>query len=191
MGSSFQQDKHLPRLTPQRADTTQVEAEVAHAVTDTAAVQVVRAEGEYGGKVALAALSVSNHGIYAGSSQGTALVAEGGAMAAELRGDVRVTHHLEVVQNLVVGGDVTVTGDVKLTGADYAEDFTLADPDDGEPGTVMVIDDQGAVRRCRDAYDRRVAGVVSGAGGYRPAVVLDSQPGVGGRTPLALMGKAF
>jgi hypothetical protein len=90
-----------------------------------------------------------------------------------------------------VEGDLSVTGDVRLTGADYAEDFTLGDPSDDEPGTVMVIDDQGEVRSCRTAYDPRVAGVVSGAGGYRPAVILDHQPGVTGRTPLALIGKAF
>lgn len=188
---SFNPSKDVPRVTPDLPDSAQVEIEVPHATTDTAAVQVYRAEGELGDKVALAALSVSNHGVYAASSQGTGLVAEGGTLAAEFRGDVQVTSGLQVAHHLAVGGDVVVTGDVRLTGADYAEDFTLADPDDGEPGTVMVIEDDGAVRSCRLAYDRRVAGVVSGAGHYKPAVILDSQPGVGGRTPLALMGKAF
>jgi len=191
MGKVFHEDKDVPRLTPKLPDAAHIEIDVAHATTDTAAVQVYRAEGESGDKGALAALSISNHGIYAASSQGTGLVAEGGTLAAEFRGDVRITSGLEVAQHLAVGGDVVVTGDVKLTGADYAEDFTLADPGDGEPGTVMVIDEQGSVQSCRSAYDRRVAGVVSGAGGYRPAVILDSQPGVSGRTPLALMGKAF
>lgn len=191
MSTDFNPTKHVPRATPELPDSTQAEIELPHATSDTSAVQVYRAEGDLGDKVALAALSVSNHGMYALSSQGTGLVAEGGALAAEFRGDVKVTSGLQVAHHLVVGGDVVVTGDVRLTGADYAEDFTLADPDDDEPGTVMVIEDDGAVRSCCLAYDRRVAGVVSGAGNYKPAVILDSQPGVSGRTPLALIGKAF
>ena len=41
------------------------------------------------------------------------------------------------------------------------------------------------------AYDKRVAGVVSGAGGYRPGLILDRQPGQQGRAPLALLGKVY
>jgi hypothetical protein len=191
MGAGFIQGKGVPRLTPERPDATGIEVDAPHATTDMAAVQVYRAEGDYGDKVALAASSVTNHGMYAHSTQGTGLVAEGPALAAEFRGGVQVRDGVAVGGDLHVAGDVVVTGDLRLTGADYAEDFALADPDDGEPGTVMVLEDDLTVRRCSRAYDQRVAGVVSGAGTYRPAIILDSRPGVDARAPLAIMGKAF
>jgi hypothetical protein len=49
----------------------------------------------------------------------------------------------------------------------------------------------GALCECGSACDKRVAGVVSGAGDYKPGIVLDSQPGPGPRQPIALMGKVF
>jgi hypothetical protein len=197
MGPEFNPNAEILRATPRLPDTARADVEIEHAVTDMAAVQVYRAEGEFGDKVALAASSVSNHGMYAHSAHGTGLVAEGPALAAEFRGAVQVREGIDVGGDLVVAGrvvvsgDVLVTGDLRLLGADYAEDFALADPDDGEPGTVMVLEDDQSVRSCSRAYDPRVAGVVSGAGSFRPAIILDSRPGAGARAPLALMGKAF
>ena len=41
-------------------------------------------------------------------------------------------------------------------------------------------------------YDKRVAGVISGAGDYKPGIVLDKrQPSSGNRQPVALLGKVF
>jgi hypothetical protein len=40
-------------------------------------------------------------------------------------------------------------------------------------------------------YDKRVAGVVSGAGGYKPAIVLDNHSARGNRSPIALLGKVY
>ena len=88
-------------------------------------------------------------------------------------------------------GNVVVTGDVQLTGADYAEDFDIADPQGVEPGTVMVLDDSGGVRISQQAYDRRVAGIVSGAGTFKPAVILDRHSTGSDRRALALMGKVY
>lgn len=88
-------------------------------------------------------------------------------------------------------GNVVVTGDVQLTGADLAEHFEVVDPIAAEPGTVMVLDGVDQVRVSDLAYDRKVVGIVSGASGYRPGVVLDHQAHVPGRQPLALVGKAF
>jgi hypothetical protein len=46
---------------------------------------------------------------------------------------------------------------------------------------------------CRSSqpYDRRVAGVVSGAGNYRPGIVMDRNTSDRVRQPIALMGKVF
>jgi hypothetical protein len=88
-----------------------------------------------------------------------------------------------------VSGNLSVGTDVILTGADCAEDFDLAEA--AEPGTVMVLSDEGTVRPSAEAYDKRVVGVVSGAGTYRPGIILDKKRGRGGRSPIALVGKSF
>ncbi|HLY90324.1 MAG TPA: hypothetical protein VKQ27_15185 [Acetobacteraceae bacterium] len=90
-----------------------------------------------------------------------------------------------------VNGNVQVTGDIFLQGADCAEHFDVIGAAAVEPGTVMVIDDSGALRESTAAYDRKVAGVVSGAGSYRAAVILDRQPGREDRPAVALFGKVY
>ena len=86
-------------------------------------------------------------------------------------------------------GNVLVTGDIFLPGADCAEHFEMRFPAAVEPGMVMVIDDAGALEPCQQAYDRRAAGVISGAGDLRPGIILDRQADQTGRRPLALIGK--
>jgi len=88
-------------------------------------------------------------------------------------------------------GDVTVAGDVILTGADCAEEFDIAEAVDIEPGTVMVLDQDGALHQSHHAYDKRVAGVVSGAGDYRPGLILDRRQSHDNRVPVALVGKVY
>jgi hypothetical protein len=103
---------------------------------------------------------------------------EGDVMVYDADGDLRI--HLD-----------GASGEVKLLGADCAEDFEVRDAATIEPGTVLVIDEAGGLRRSRTAYDRRVAGVVSGAGGLRPGIVLDKQQEGSDRRPVALVGKVF
>ena len=102
-------------------------------------------------------------------------------------GDVRVYN---------ADGDLSIhldgaSGEVRTPGADCAEHFQVRDAATIEPGTVLVIDDTGALRQSSVAYDRRVAGVVSGAGGLRPGIVLDRQAERPDRMPVALVGKVF
>ncbi len=88
-------------------------------------------------------------------------------------------------------GNVTVTGDVILTGADCAEEFDTAQAAESEPGTVMVLDQDGTLQHCQQAYDKRVAGVISGAGDYKPGLILDRQQAHDDRVPIALVGKVY
>jgi hypothetical protein len=85
---------------------------------------------------------------------------------------------------------ISVEGDVMLLNADCAEEFVVEDPAVVSPGAVMVIGEAGAAAPCRDPYDRRVLGVVSGAGGLRPGLILDGQGGVD-RRPITLVGKVY
>src|SRR5262249_16787911 len=88
-------------------------------------------------------------------------------------------------------GDVHVSGDIFLPGADCAELFDVDDPCI-EAGDVVVIDHDGILRRSDSAYDKRVAGVISGAGRLNPGILLDSQKAPGtNRRPVALVGKVY
>jgi hypothetical protein len=88
-------------------------------------------------------------------------------------------------------GNVLVNGDIFLPGADCAEQFDVANPEVIEPGSVLVIDENGTLRESGQAYDRKVAGVVSGAGEYKPGIVLDKRPSEADRRPVALVGKVY
>jgi hypothetical protein len=87
-------------------------------------------------------------------------------------------------------GDVEVTGDIRLVNADVAEEFACSG-EEAQPGTVMVLDDDGLVHPSHREYDKRVAGVVSGAGDFRPAVVLDKGQVPEKRATIALVGKVY
>jgi hypothetical protein len=55
----------------------------------------------------------------------------------------------------------------------------------------MVLDENGVLRPSNTSYDRKVAGVISGAGDFRPGLILDRQGSLAGRLPLALVGKVY
>jgi len=78
-------------------------------------------------------------------------------------------------------------GDLVLANADCAEEFEIVE--DVLPGTVMVIVDDGRLGPSAQPYDRRVAGIVSGAEGTRPGIVLGRIAGGPARSPIALAGR--
>jgi hypothetical protein len=97
----------------------------------------------------------------------------------------------EPKERLDVNGNIVTNGDILLTNADCAEDFDICDAEQIEPGTVMVLGEDGLLHQSFKAYDKCVAGVISGAGEYKPGIVLDKQHSKSGRKPVALLGKAF
>ena len=44
----------------------------------------------------------------------------------------------------------------RLSGADCAGEFDVADPEDIEPGSVMVLDEEGKLRKGSRPFDRTV-----------------------------------
>lgn len=128
--------------------------------------------------------SKSNEGVRGTSHNpnhaGIVGVNDGGGDAGFFAGNVGVT------------GALTVTQDIVLANADCAEEFDIiAGSESVEPGTVVVLDDSGGVRMSDLSYDPRVAGVVSGGGDYRPAVIMDRRATSSLRLPVALMGKVY
>jgi hypothetical protein len=96
------------------------------------------------------------------------------------------------------GGGTTLqlrgdTGDIILENADCAEEFDTVPGSDLGPGTVMVIEPGQRLRPCSSPYDRRVAGVVSGAGARRPGIVLGPRESAAdsARVPVALTGTVY
>jgi len=97
-------------------------------------------------------------------------------------------------------GNVSVTGRVtcaslKLTGgSDIAEPFNIKKPDVVEAGMVMVIDpdNPGKLKVADKAYDSCVAGVISGAGGIMPGMIMSQSGSVAnGEYPIALTGRVY
>jgi hypothetical protein len=91
------------------------------------------------------------------------------------------------VNTIHLDGDA---GDIKLLGADCAEDFAIVEAT--EAGNVMVIEESGLLAPCETAYDKKVAGVLSGAGNYQPGIRLgNSQVQAEKTKPLALIGRVY
>lgn len=101
----------------------------------------------------------------------------------------------EHIASLTAGffkGNVIVTGDISFPGADCAEDFTIREDVLAEPGTVMMLSESGELVPCAEAYDKRVAGVIAGAGSHRPGIIMDKQAASSlRRQPVALVGKVY
>ncbi|MCP4249292.1 MAG: hypothetical protein GY778_19800 [bacterium] len=98
-------------------------------------------------------------------------------------------------------GLVSVTGTVETQllritgGCDLSEQFDIQVPSGRvEPGTVVSIDTEhpGGLVISSRSYDRRVAGIVSGAGGVNPGMLM-SQAGsrADGDHPVALTGRVY
>lgn len=83
-------------------------------------------------------------------------------------------------------GVLTIRG-----GADLAEPFQMKE--EVEKGAVVVIDDKnpGRLRRSSHAYDRRVAGIVSGANGVAPGISLHQEGVIEGGQNVALTGRVY
>jgi hypothetical protein len=119
--------------------------------------------------------SKNEAGVRGVSTHGTGVVGIGGTFAAEFVGHVRVQ------------GNIGISGDVILSGADYAEALSTKDLAI-EAGCVVAIGADGGIHLCDRDYDSSVAGIVSGAGGVKPAIVLDRHEG---SADVALIGKVW
>ena len=89
-----------------------------------------------------------------------------------------------------------------LAGADFAENFDVSAEKSARassaseiaPGMVVVIDPKnpGKLSVSRRAYDRRVAGIISGAGGVKPGLTMGQEQTIAnGKYPVALSGRVY
>jgi hypothetical protein len=85
--------------------------------------------------------------------------------AGHFAGKVQIDGALDVIGNVSAH-------DVLLTGQDCAEHFESSEAEPIEPGTVMVLGEAGSLQKSNKPYDKRVAGIVSGAGPYKAGIIL-------------------
>ncbi|MCG3128650.1 MAG: hypothetical protein CHACPFDD_03539 [Phycisphaerae bacterium] len=81
-------------------------------------------------------------------------------------------------------------------GSDLSEQFDVSSAGDAgvEPGMVVSIDPAraGKLVVSRQAYDRKVAGIISGADGIKPGMVMGQQGSIAdGQHPVALSGRVW
>lgn len=93
-------------------------------------------------------------------------------------------------------GQATVSVLVITGGSDLSEQFDIASAGgvQVEPGSVVSIDavNPGDLILSAKAYDRTVAGIVSGAGGLKPGMRMGQAGTIGsGKYPVALTGRVY
>ncbi|MCL4785941.1 MAG: hypothetical protein KJ070_03990 [Verrucomicrobia bacterium] len=102
------------------------------------------------------------------------------AFGVQPNGDTRV-------QGTLTCSVLTITG-----GADLAEPFQMSE-DEIPKGSVVVIDDlnPGHLKLSTEAYDTRVAGIVSGANGIKPGISLHQEGMIEGGENVSLSGRVY
>jgi hypothetical protein len=99
-----------------------------------------------------------------------------------------------------ISGSLTTSGTtttrvLEITGgADVAEPFNVNHPDKPDPGMVVAIDRQhpGELHIADQAYDKTVAGIISGANGVNPGLTLKQKgTSADGDQPVALSGRVY
>lgn len=86
----------------------------------------------------------------------------------------------------------TRTKTLQITGgSDINEDFDSKSP--LEAGDVVIIDTKNEGQLCRstNAYDKKVAGVISGANGINSGLSLSQEGILDGEYPLAMLGRVY
>ena len=144
-----------------------------------AAVSAQNSNGGYG------LWAISNSDNASGGVGGIALFAKGHKYAAQFEGSVYChgDHHCT--------GTLSVDVDIVLPASDCAEEFEVEPGIDIDLGNVMVLGDREVLKPCTEPYDRKVAGVISGAGDSRPGLILGRRDGSARRHPVALVGRVF
>ena len=83
---------------------------------------------------------------------------------------------------------------LQLTGgSDVSEKFVIKADVDVKPGMVVCIDPDhpGQLTVSTKEYDRKVAGIISGAGGIKPGMIMDQQEEGDNLYPVALSGRVY
>ncbi len=110
----------------------------------------------------------------------------------------RVTFNQSIYVGSILVHDWATVGALTITGgADLSEQFDIKRAKKDllpTPGMVVSIDPEspGELMISNKAYDRRVAGIISGAGGVKPGMLMGQKDSeADGGTPVALTGRVY
>jgi len=143
-----------------------------------------------GGGYGVYGTAVNGYGVYGRSSgtgrgvYGYSTGGYGGYFDTGVAGGVAL-----YVNGTASVGVITIRG-----GADLAEDFAVAGPAEAlEPGMVVMIDAEhvGGIKLADGAYNKHVAGVLSGANGLSAAMTMGKFEGQVNAKPVALSGRVW
>lgn len=135
-------------------------------------------------------------------SAGVRILGHGGFSSGDRGGEIQMnnaagqraitlaTNYGGTTESRLVVDVVEITG-----GSDLSEQFDVrGETEVIEKGSVVSIDPSspGDLRVSQSAYDRRVAGIISGAGGVRPGMLMGQRGSeADGRLPVALTGRVY
>jgi hypothetical protein len=148
--------------------------------------------GVYGESDQRGVVGVGHLGIFGQTTTGVAVAGTSlsdAGVAARFTGKVELLGPVEALSHPVTVGTLEAIEDIRLRAADCAEEFDIAPTADLVSGTVLVLNSDGTLRPSDTPYDKRVVGVVSGAGAYRPGLILDHNSTGHRRLPVAMIGK--
>ena len=111
-------------------------------------------------------------------------------------GGVAIAGQLGTGSNIVCHGQVTANSISITGGSDLAEPYKISASAETKPlpGMVVSIDPAhpGQMRVCTAAYDATVGGILSGAGGVQPGIVLRQAGTIAdGTLPVASTGRVW
>ena len=135
------------------------------------------------------------YGVYASAHGGIGIYATGGptGTAGVFDGRVGIGTY-DPTALLDVAGTAAANIVQIRGGSDLAEQFNVTSADQEiVPGLVVCLDPDrpGDLIVCHAAYDRTVAGVISGAGGMQPGVTLEQEGVMDGATSVAIAGRVY
>ena len=122
------------------------------------------------------------------------LIAENGSNDSEIQLRSGGSTVLRLISNDVNGDSRVITDVLEIVGgADLSEQFDVAG-EAIEPGMVVAIDpaNPGKLAVACEAYDKKVAGIVSGAGDVKPGMLMGHSGTIAdGQHPIALTGRVW
>ncbi|MCI0515109.1 hypothetical protein L0128_17995, partial [candidate division KSB1 bacterium] len=139
--------------------------------------------------------SIANRGyLIIGAATADHIVMDNNEIMAKGSGTTTGTLYIQHDGGNTDFGGRVICSELQLTGgSDLAEPFEIKEPNQIVPGMVVVIDPEnpGKLKISTQAYDRRVAGIVSGAGGIKPGVRMMSDPAHENNHHVALTGRVY
>ncbi|KAA3613513.1 MAG: hypothetical protein DWQ01_03035 [Planctomycetota bacterium] len=129
--------------------------------------------------------------IHPGSASNSTLYLVARNLPDGERGLVSIAGNQNDLADLFVDGDISCRY-FTVRGADLVEGFEVMESDI-LPGSVVCIDPQnpGRLKMSDEAFDTKVAGVISGAGNVAPGVKMGEGSEIDGPQKVALVGRVY